>query len=99
VLSKDHRLAKQREITLEELRSEQWLSRNYCEHADRLSASLREHGLNFDQAHQICSERDLIELLEARRLPKTAMPSRSAPKLFTGEFGSRTRNTRFLAVG
>jgi len=65
VLSKRHRLAKQGEIALDDLQSEQWLSRNYCEHADRLSASLREHGLNFDQGHQISSERDLIELLEA----------------------------------
>jgi DNA-binding transcriptional LysR family regulator len=65
VLSKDHRLAKRDEIALEDLRPEQWLSRNYCEHADRLSASLREHGLNCDQGHQVSSERDLIELLEA----------------------------------
>jgi DNA-binding transcriptional LysR family regulator len=65
VLSKDHRLAKQGEVTLEDLQPEQWLSRNYCEHADRLSASLREHGLNCDHGHQISSERDLIELLEA----------------------------------
>jgi DNA-binding transcriptional LysR family regulator len=65
VLSKDHRLAKRDEIALEDLQSEQWLSRNYCEHADRLSASLREQGLNCDHSHQISSERDLIELLEA----------------------------------
>jgi DNA-binding transcriptional LysR family regulator len=65
VLSKDHRLAKQGEVTLEDLQPEQWLSRNYCEHVDRLSASLREHGLNCDHGHQISSERDLIELLEA----------------------------------
>jgi DNA-binding transcriptional LysR family regulator len=65
VLSKDHRLAKRDGIALADLQSEQWLSRNYCEHADRLSASLREHGLNCDHRHQISSERDLIELLEA----------------------------------
>jgi DNA-binding transcriptional LysR family regulator len=65
VLSKGHRLAKQDDIALEDLQSEQWLSRTYCEHADRLSASLRERGLNVDQGHQITSERDLIELLEA----------------------------------
>jgi len=65
VLSRDHRLAKRDEIALEDLQSEQWLSRNYCEHADRLSASLREHGLNCDRGHQISSERDLVELLEA----------------------------------
>src|SRR5690349_19730395 len=65
VLSRDHRLAKRDEIALEDLQPEQWLSRNYCEHADRLSASLAEHGLNCDQSHQVSSERDLIELLEA----------------------------------
>jgi DNA-binding transcriptional LysR family regulator len=65
VLSREHRLAKRDEIALEDLQAEQWLSRNYCEHADRLSASLAEHGLNRDQGHQVSSERDLIELLEA----------------------------------
>jgi DNA-binding transcriptional LysR family regulator len=65
VLSRDHRLAKRDEIALEDLQPEQWLSRNYCEHADRLSASLREHGLNCDHGHHVSSERDLIELLEA----------------------------------
>jgi len=65
VLSKDHRLAKRDGIALEDLQSEQWLSRNYCEHAGRLSASLREHGLNCEHRHQISSERDLIELLDA----------------------------------
>jgi len=65
VLSKDHRLAKRDEIALQDLQPEQWLSRNYCEHADRLGTSLREHGLNCDQSHHVSSERDLIELLEA----------------------------------
>jgi len=41
------------------------LSRNYCEHAERLGASLREHGLNVDCSHEVSSERDLIELVEA----------------------------------
>ena len=41
------------------------LSRNYCEHADRLNASLREHGIDVERSHEISSERDLIELLEA----------------------------------
>jgi DNA-binding transcriptional LysR family regulator len=41
------------------------LSRNYCEHADSLGASLREHGLDVDRSHEISSERDLIELVEA----------------------------------
>ena len=41
------------------------LSRNYCEHSDRLNASFREHGIDVDHSHEISSERDLIELLEA----------------------------------
>jgi hypothetical protein len=47
------------------LRSEQLLSRSYCEHSARLKASLREHGVDFERSHEISSERDLIELLEA----------------------------------
>jgi hypothetical protein len=47
------------------LRSEQWLSRSYCEHAGRLNEQLREHGLDLDHCHDIWSERDLIALLEA----------------------------------
>jgi hypothetical protein len=41
------------------------LSRNYCEHRDRVNASLREQGLKVESSHEISSERDLIELLEA----------------------------------
>jgi len=65
VLSKQHRLADRDSIDFEDLRSEQLLSRNYCEHAERLGASLRDHGLDVDRSHEISSERDLIELLEA----------------------------------
>ena len=65
VLSRRHRLAERDHIDLEDLRSEQMLSRNYCEHATRIGASLRERGLDVDHSHEISSERDLIELLEA----------------------------------
>jgi DNA-binding transcriptional LysR family regulator len=65
VLSRRHPLAERDLIELEDLRSEQLLSRNYCEHAGRLGASLRERGLDVDQSHEVCSERDLIELVEA----------------------------------
>ena len=41
------------------------LSRRYCEHAERINDSLRERGLDVDRKHEISSERDLIELLEA----------------------------------
>jgi DNA-binding transcriptional LysR family regulator len=65
VVSKGHRLAQHSTIEFEDLRSEQLLSRNYCEHAERISASLREHGIDVDHSHEVSSERDLIELVEA----------------------------------
>ena len=65
VTSAHHRLADRGSIELEELRSEQLLARGYCEHASRLAASLREHGIDVDHCHEISSERDLIALLEA----------------------------------
>jgi DNA-binding transcriptional LysR family regulator len=65
VVSKQHRLAGRDDIDLEDLRSEQLLSRNYCEHSSRLKTSLREHGIDVDRSHEISSERDLIELVEA----------------------------------
>ena len=63
--TEQHRLAERDSVELEDLRAEQLLSRNYCEHAERLGASLREHGLNVDRGHEVSSERDLIELVEA----------------------------------
>jgi DNA-binding transcriptional LysR family regulator len=65
VVNKRHPLAGREGISFEDLRSEQLLSRSYCEHSDRLNTSLREHGIDVDRSHEISSERDLIELLEA----------------------------------
>jgi len=65
VVSRRHPLAERDTIGFEDLRAEQWLSRSYCEHAASLSRSLREHGVAVDRNHEISSERDLIELLEA----------------------------------
>src|SRR5207247_2236208 len=65
VLSRQHRLANRDRIDVEDLRSEQLLSRQYCEGSDRLNTSLRESGIDVDRNHQIASERDLIELVEA----------------------------------
>src|SRR5438477_137014 len=61
VVSKQHRLAGRDKVELEDLRSEQWLSRTFCEHADRLSAVLREHGIDINHGHEIASEHDLVE--------------------------------------
>lgn len=65
VVSTQHRLAQRDKVDLEDLRSEQWLTRTYCEHADRLSDMLREHGLDINHGYEISSERDLVELVEA----------------------------------
>jgi DNA-binding transcriptional LysR family regulator len=65
VVNGGHALAGRDSIAFEDLRSEQLLSRRYCEHADRINDSLREHGLDVERRHEISSERDLIELLEA----------------------------------
>lgn len=81
VVNAGHALAKRDQIEFEDLRSEQLLSRFYCEHAGRINESLRERGLDVDHRHEISSERDLIDLLEAdigvavmphtARIPKT----------------------------
>ena len=65
VVNRQHRLADRDNVSLEDLRAEQMLSRNYCEHAERLCATMREHGLEIDRGHEISCERDLIELVEA----------------------------------
>ena len=65
VVSRQHRLADRDRLSLEDLHAEQMLSRAYCEHAERLQATMREHGLDIDRGHEISCERDLIELVEA----------------------------------
>ena len=64
-LNERHPLASNPDLGLEDLRNLQFLSRCYCEHSERLADALREHGLDIDSGHEISSERDLIELLEA----------------------------------
>jgi len=65
IVNRRHPFADRKNITFEDLRSQQLLSRTYCEHAEPLSASLRSLGIDVDHSHGISSERDLIELLEA----------------------------------
>jgi DNA-binding transcriptional LysR family regulator len=65
VVHGSHRLAGREGVAIDDLRAEQLLSRTYCEHWDRVGAAFREHGLDVDRSHEISSERDLIELLEA----------------------------------
>jgi DNA-binding transcriptional LysR family regulator len=64
VVNNRHPLADREAITFEDLQTQQLLSRTFCEHAERLGASFRDHGIDVELSH-ISSERDLIELLEA----------------------------------
>jgi DNA-binding transcriptional LysR family regulator len=65
VMNERRPLAKRDKVDLEDLRTEQLLSRRYCEHVDQIDSSLRAHGIDIDRSHEVASERDLIELLEA----------------------------------
>jgi DNA-binding transcriptional LysR family regulator len=63
VIGTGHRLAGRSNVGLNDLRAERLLSRTFCEHSGRISASLREHGI--EHGHEISNEHDLIELVEA----------------------------------
>jgi len=65
VVNRCHPLADQDSVELEALRSQQLLSRGYCEYAERLNATLRAGHVGVDGSHDISSEHDLIKLLEA----------------------------------
>jgi DNA-binding transcriptional LysR family regulator len=65
ITSAHHKLAGRDSIEFDDLRSEQLLSRAFCEHTTRLNASFRQHGVDVDHCHEISSESDLIALLEA----------------------------------
>ncbi|RTM15149.1 MAG: LysR family transcriptional regulator [Bradyrhizobiaceae bacterium] len=95
VVGDGHRLAGRSSIELEDLRSEQLLARTFCEHARRISASLREHGI--EHGHEISSERDLIELVEAdigvAMVPHTSpLPDTLTRATVTGLDARRTVN-------
>lgn len=65
MLNPQHRLANQDSIDIGDIAKEQLLSRAYCEYAERFNNSLREQSIEIGGCHQISSERDLIELIEA----------------------------------
>jgi hypothetical protein len=75
------------------------LSRNYCEHSARLNASLRAHGI--DHSHEVASERDLIELLEAdigvAVMPHTSPIPQTLKRTTLGGFDAR-RTVRLYGV-
>ncbi|MGY3452033.1 LysR family transcriptional regulator [Bradyrhizobium sp. USDA 4353] len=97
VVRRDHHLAGRSTVEIDDLRTEQLLSRTYCEHRSRISASLRERGIDFDRGHEICSERDLIELVQAdigvAMIPHTSpVPDTLKRTAITGLDARRTVN-------
>ena len=64
VFGPEHELAQRNSIELRDLAKSQLLSRRYCEHAERLDETIREQQVSI-RVHEISSERDLMELLEA----------------------------------
>ena len=64
VLNREHPLAARDSIEFDDLKQQQFLSRGYCECADRLSASMRACEVELDRNHTVSSEADLIKLLE-----------------------------------
>jgi DNA-binding transcriptional LysR family regulator len=63
VVNERHPLAGQENVEFDDLKTQQLLSRGYCEYAERLSATLR--ACDIDSSHDVSSEHDLIKLLEA----------------------------------
>lgn len=95
VMGEGHRLAGRNSVDLDDLRSEQLLSRTFCEHTRRISASLREHGI--EHGHEVSNERDLIELVEAdmgvAMVPHTSpVPERLTRAAVAGLDARRTVN-------
>jgi len=93
VVNERHRLAGHHGIEIEDLRSEQLLSRGYCEDTARLNTALREHGMDVDRCHEISSERDLIALLEAdigiALIPDTSQIPRTLKRASVEGFNAR----------
>ncbi|VIO70025.1 LysR family transcriptional regulator [Bradyrhizobium ivorense] len=93
VTSKRHPLAARDRVAFDDLRNEQMLSRSYCEHCEHVGRSLREHGVAIDRRHEISSERDLIQLLEAdigiAVIPQTSMIPETLKRLAVHGLDSR----------
>ena len=65
VFSREHRLAGQENIGLDDLKPERFLLRSHCERCTELADLLRAKGLNADHRHEVSSDQDLLALVEA----------------------------------
>ena len=64
-INAEHALAKRDKLTLDDVRKEQLLTRNYCEQAGELTEFLRARDFELSKVHELSAERDLLTLIDA----------------------------------
>ena len=65
LVNRQHPLAQLPQISIDELRGQKFLQRNYCEDAVHTRAVLRDHGINLECGHDVTTDEDLRVLVEA----------------------------------
>jgi DNA-binding transcriptional LysR family regulator len=65
LVNRQHPLAQFPQISINELRGQKFLQRNYCEDAERMSALLRGHSIDSERGHDVTNDEDLRVLIEA----------------------------------
>jgi len=65
LVSRKHPLAERPQISIDELRGQKFLQRNYCEDAAQTSALLRGHSIDLECGHDVTTDEDLRVLIEA----------------------------------
>src|SRR5215470_9104352 len=65
LVSRKHPLAERPQISIDELRGQKFLQRNYCEDAAQTSALLRGHSIEPECGHDVTTDEDLRALIEA----------------------------------
>jgi DNA-binding transcriptional LysR family regulator len=65
LVNSQHPLAQRTQISIDDLRGQKFLKRNYCEDAARTSALLRGHDIDLERGHDVMTDEDLRVLIEA----------------------------------
>ncbi|MEP4380017.1 MAG: LysR family transcriptional regulator [Alphaproteobacteria bacterium] len=102
IVSQDHELARQPDLTLAELSSEAFLARPYCENSDQLAAVLRSLGISVRHQHSLSNDEDSLALIESGLgvgiLPKSAVRSSTVSTCDVSDLDiSRTVNVHAVA--
>jgi len=65
LVNRKHPLAERPQLSIDELRGQKFLQRNYCEDAAQTSALLRGHSIEPECGHDVTTDEDLRALIEA----------------------------------